>query len=118
MTDTERPISPSEEETRAIERIALTSDGRLLHRYLRRVLEAVVDLPDPGALRTHNGRRTLARDLMRQMAKGIEADHGGRTESQPILASGARAVGAEHVGRGTKRRVELERGDGWSPDTA
>lgn len=116
MTD-QTPITPTEEEDRAIERIAYSADGRLLHRYLRRVLEGVFLFPESGALREHNGRRSLARDLMRRMAKGI--DSGGRTEStdNPILANGARAVGADPAGRGTKRRGEpVQPGDGWSAD--
>lgn len=91
MTDekTQAP-TPLEEEIRAIDLIARSPEGRLLHRYLRRVLEAVHDLDSDGALRAATGRRTLARDLMRLMAEGIEATTSGRSGSEPILTgSGA-----------------------------
>ena len=76
-------ISPVAEEIQALDRIARTYDGQLLHRYLRRVLEAVYDFQDDGALRGHNGRRTLARDLMGHMAQGIEGTSG--RSDVPIL---------------------------------
>lgn len=91
----EEQINPLLEEAVAIDRIARSPDGRLLHRYLRRVLEAVYDLQDDGALRQGNGRRSLARDLMRLMASGIEG-LSDRTDdpiltraSQPIARAGS-----------------------------
>lgn len=103
MTD---ELSPVTEEIEAIDRIACTHDGRLLHRYLRRVLEGV-GLPDVGALPFFHGRRTLARDLMGHMARGIEGDS-GRLEhgNEPILnrPGNKSAAGRDRiVGR---RRVE------------
>lgn len=81
MTDqNENNPAPSlqAEETAALDRIAHSFDGLMLHRYLRRILETCVDFEDSGALRTQNGRRSLARDLMRLMANGIEAQTSGR----------------------------------------
>lgn len=100
MTD-EQDVQPSpgEQERKAIDLIARTPEGRLLHRYLRRVLEAVFDVEDSGALRTHTGRRTLARDLMRLMADGIEAtrDRNAGSSDDPILT---RAGAPVRTGRG------------------
>jgi hypothetical protein len=96
--DNPTEINPVTEEKEALDRIARTSDGRLLHRYLRRVLEAVV-IADNGALLAHNGRRSLARDLMAEMAEGIK--DAGRDE--PILTRPNRPVATD---RRPKRRVE------------
>lgn len=83
MTD---ELSPQAEEAEAILRIAHSADGRLMHRYLRRVLETVFDVQEVGALNSQNGRRSLARDLMRLMADGIDdrRDDPGNT---PILSA-------------------------------
>jgi hypothetical protein len=103
----DEPISPVAEEIEALDRIALTHDGRLLHRYLRRILETVYDTADDGALRVHTGRRTLARDLMSHMARGIEGSS-GRYESrgdEPILnRSGSGPTGSRRRAGG--RRVD------------
>lgn len=102
------PINPVTEEFEALDRIARTYDGRLLHRYLRRVLEAVYDTPDETALRSHNGRRTLARDLMGHMALGIEGTSGRRDEQrgdEPILTRSSRSAAGIHRRAGS-RRVE------------
>jgi hypothetical protein len=40
--DRRNPVNPAKEEREALARIALTHDGLLLHRYLRRVLEGVI----------------------------------------------------------------------------
>lgn len=96
-------FNPLDEEKLAIERIGGTYDGRLLHRYLRRVLESVIDIPVDGALRTHNGRRSLARDLMSLMAQGIEGNSGRSDTDTPILkppgpaASHRRPAGSRRV---------------------
>ena len=97
------PINPVTEEAEAIDRIARTHDGRLLHRYLRRVLETVADIQDTGALQSHNGRRTLARDLMRLMAPGIEgtSDRG----DHPILSRAGKPVAARAGSRAEQRRA-------------
>lgn len=89
---TVEPLNPHEEEKNAIHRIAAGPDGPLLHRYLRRVLEAVVDLDSDGALRAHNGRRSLARDLMRLMAEGIDEHRTSTDDSIVSRTSGAVAV--------------------------
>lgn len=111
-------LDPRQEEIEAIDRIACSADGRLLHRYLRRVLEAVIDIQSDSALNSHNGRRSLARDLMRLMAKGID-EHGSSSSSDaPILT---RAGGAVAVARRARRdpssfpRVDSY-GPGRNPD--
>lgn len=100
------PADPVKEEIEAWARIALTSDGKLVHRYLRRVLEAVILTPDHGALQDHNGRRTLARDIMRLMASGIEANRGPRNPDTPIL-TGARQPVAVAESSTQRRRAWL-----------
>lgn len=104
---TDETLSPVAEEIEAIDRIARTADGRLLHRYLRRVLEAVYDLSDSCALRSHTGRRTLARDLMGYMAQGIEGTSGKLERgNEPILnRPGSKpAAGRDRIAG--RRRVE------------
>jgi hypothetical protein len=100
----DEPVNPVDEELAAIARIGFTPDGILLHRHLRRILETVVDMPESGALLSHNGRRSLARDLMAQMREGI--DSGGRHDpaNQPILAGQRRPVAVDRR-RGIRRRV-------------
>lgn len=96
--DNPAEINPVIEEKEALERIARTLDGRLLHRYLRRVLEGVI-IAEGSALSMHAGRRSLARDLMAEMAQGIR--DAGRDE--PILTRPGRPVSTD---RRPKRRVE------------
>jgi hypothetical protein len=102
MNQNDQPLNPVAEEAEAIKRIAGTRDGALLHRYLRRVLEAVFDIELDSALRTHNGRRTLARDLMRLMAEGLNDDRS--TSNEPILTRPGGAVAVTGA-RGARRRV-------------
>lgn len=114
MTD---EINPRDEEKQALDRLARTYDGVLLHRYLRRILEDVRVTDDPGALQRHAGARTLARDLMGHMAAGIESNRGRSGADDAVLGSGVKPVdtgGGKQ--RGTVRRVQLEPGDGWSPE--
>ena len=112
MTEQPTILNPLDDEKRAIDLIARTPEGRLLHRYLRRVLEGVVDMPDNGALTSHNGRRTLARDLMRLMAQGIEDTSAARTGStaatEPILARDRRPAIVSGQRRGAGRRVTAD----------
>lgn len=115
---TDEPINPRKEEADAIAAIGRTPDGRLLHRYLRRVLEGVIDFPDPSALNNSNGRRSLARDLMRQMAEGIDDHRDTSSADAPILArsGGPAAV----VGRARRDPARFPRvdsfGDARAPD--
>ena len=104
MTSDDQPLTPAAEEIEAIKRIGFTADGALLHRFLRRVLEGVVDVVDESTLLSQNGRRSLARDLMRHMAEGIEARRDGRSTEDPILtrSSGGAVVAPA---RGARRRV-------------
>jgi hypothetical protein len=111
MTD---EISPTEEENRAIAAIARSDDGRLLHRYLRRVLETVIDLQDDCALRQQNGRRSLARDLMRLMAEGIDGRRTDGSADDPILTRPRGAVAV--TGRARRDRSSLPRVDSYPDD--
>lgn len=110
-------INPLTEERDAILRIAQTYDGTLLHRYLRRVLETVVDLESDSALRSHNGRRTLARDLMRLMAEGLN-DHGSTSTDTPILTrTGGPAVVSGRARRDPSRFPRVDSfDDSLAPD--
>jgi hypothetical protein len=104
MTEPDKPLSPNEQEANAIKAIARSDDGALLHRYLRRVLETVIDLESDGALRQQNGRRSLARDLMRLMAEGID-DRRAHSTDDSILSrpgSGGTPVAPR---RGAGRRI-------------
>jgi hypothetical protein len=105
-------VDPATEEREAIARIAFSYDGLLMHRFLRRTLEAVFDLEPVSALPFQNGRRSLARDLMRLMAEGIEGQTSGRTSDSAILTRAGSARSARAF-RGAARRVapdpELER---------
>ena len=113
---TDQPINPITEETDALGRIAMTHDGRLLHRYLRRMVEAVSASSQVGALPFHEGGRMVAATLMRHMAQGIESS-GGRTDSsgddKPILNRGG--SGTRVAEPRDKRRVQLVTGDGFQP---
>ena len=110
MTD---DITPQQEEIEAIYRIAGTRDGVLLHRYFRRVLETVFDMDNDSALRSHNGRRSLARDLMRHMAEGLN-DRTDSSADAPILnrSRGAAAVS----GRARRDPRSLPRVDSYADD--
>jgi len=104
IAEDDKPLSLNEQESNAIKAIARTDDGVLLHRYLRRVLETVFDMDSDSALRQQNGRRSLARDLMRLMAEGIDERHGSSSDD-PILTragSGGTVVAAR---RGAGRRI-------------
>lgn len=104
---TDEVINPHTEEAEAIKRIAASSDGALLHRYLRRVLETVIDMDSDSALRQHNGRRSLARDLMRLMAEGIDDRRAHTSDDSIISRSG---VGGTAVARrrGAGRRITAD----------
>lgn len=99
-------LSPQAQEIEALDRIARTPDGAMLHRYLRRVLESVRVTEDIGALQRQEGARMFAKDLMRHMAQAVEANS-GRTE--PILSSAASPAGAPgRAFRGNARRVAVD----------
>lgn len=109
---TDETLNPLKEESDAIKAIAMTRDGVLLHRYLRRVLETVIDLQEDGALRQQNGRRSLARDLMRLMAEGINDSRDASTGDAPILARSSGAVAV--VGRTRRDRSLFPRVDSFA----
>ena len=103
----DKPLSPNEQEANALKAIALTDDGALLHRYLRRVLETVfVGMPD-GALREQNGQRSLARDLMRLMAEGID-DRRAHSTDDPILSRSSSGGTVVAPRRGAGRRITAD----------
>jgi hypothetical protein len=96
-------LTPRDEEIEALDRIARTRDGMLLHRYLRRILEGVSpSQTEVGPLRAREGARILARDLMAHMAAGIEGTV-ERADVSILRSSGKPAVG--HAPRGIRRRV-------------
>lgn len=111
MSEPDKPLSLTEQEINAIKAIALSDDGALLHRYLRRVLETVIDMQSDGALREQNGRRSLARDLMRHMAEGLNDRRDASND--PILSrpSGGIAVARP---RGAGRRVNADTPTGYT----
>jgi len=99
----------------ALDRVARSSDGVLLYRYLQKTLCAVTtDSMPEGALRRNEGRRSLAAELMGLMAEGIRSS--GRADSPITFAlAGARAVART---RGAGRRVTADTiVSGWSTDT-
>lgn len=98
---TEETPTAFEEERAAIARIGFTPDGALLHRYLRRVLESVRPGDEGGALLRHEGARIFARDLMAQMAEGIES---GRSDAKPLAPARTGAIAVARA-RGIARRV-------------
>jgi len=90
----------------AIDRIARTPDGLLLYRLLQKVLCGTVAVQhDHSALQFHEGRRTLARDLMAFMSEGIaENDRAAvtfaiakpeRTDQRASRGAGRR-IGPQH----------------------
>jgi hypothetical protein len=101
----------------ALDRVARSSDGVLLYRYLQKTLCAVTtDSMAEGALRRNEGRRSLAAELMGLMAEGIRSAAGSRADSPVTFAlAGARAVART---RGAGRRVTAGTiVSGWSTDT-
>lgn len=106
IAEDDKPLSPSEQEANAIKAIARSDDGALLHRYLRRILETVIDMDSDGALRAHNGRRSLARDLMRLMAEGID-DRRAHHSDDSILSRSSGAVSVAPR-RGAGRRITAD----------
>lgn len=60
----------------AIDQIARTANGQVLYHYLQKILSEICHDPDVGALRHHEGRRSLALDLMTLMGEGIDVGRG------------------------------------------
>lgn len=113
---TELVVNPQQEEREAIARIALTPDGLLQHRYLRRILESCRATEIDGALSRHEGARILARDLMAIMAEGIESNRAGSSTDQPLVTRSAGPVAVARTS-GTRRRGADAPGWGPEPDT-
>lgn len=91
--------NPLKEEIEAIQAIARSREGAALHRYLRRVLETVIEIQEASALYAQNGRRSLARDLMRHMAEGIDDNRDTSSSDAPILARAGKPVAVAARGR-------------------
>jgi hypothetical protein len=116
----------------AIDRIARTPDGLLLYRLLQKVLCGTVAVQhDHCALQFHEGRRTLARDLMAFMSEGIaENDRAAvtfaiakpeRTDQRTRRGAGPR-IGPQHFVPGydidrTGTRYDSTTGSAGSTDT-
>ena len=99
MTDEEMRI--------AIDRIARTADGEALYRWLQSQLMRVCTSAEAGTLQVELGRRTLARDLMGHMAKGIdESGKPGtdRPSERAVAVAITRAITSPGP-RGIPRRV-------------
>lgn len=94
---------------KAIGRIALTADGRLLYRRLQMILMSAVPRPGGGALRAHEGRRSLARELKALMDStlsqlGPPRDRSGDHDpDEPAVAEPAQPIAVERSG--IRRRV-------------
>lgn len=93
----------------ALHRLGMTPDGELFYRWLQKELMGVMATENLSALQTHNGRRTLARDLMGLLAKGIEergrteSNHNAGASSRPVVFAVARSVAVARP-RGAGRR--------------
>jgi hypothetical protein len=109
---TDQPENPFKEEIEALKAIARTRDGLLLHRYLRRVLEGVIDIQEASALYASNGRRSLARDLMRLMAEGIDDRHDSNHDAPILARAGSAAAVSARVRRDPSR---FPRVDSYDP---
>jgi len=75
-------IIAQEDFANALDRIARTSDGVLLYRWLQKELMAIPATDKSGALRAHHGRRSLAAQLMAMMAQGVAA---GAGSDRPVV---------------------------------
>ena len=97
----------------AMDRIARSTDGGVLYRYLQKVRMGVTPLDAPErALPMNEGRRSFAADLMAFMAEGI-AD----SDRYAVTFAVAKPAALGHAARGAGRRITADtRVDGW--DTA
>lgn len=88
----------------AIDRIARTTDGLLLYRWLQnKRLEVFYHGPD-SALRSHEGERILASTLMFRMQEGIDASGGridsagdGKPSERPVILAGRKSVKRDRI---------------------
>lgn len=78
-------MTESQEAKEAMDRIARTPDGFVLYRYLQKELCSICPENIQGALRRHEGRRSLARDLMTLMGEGIDASVRRDGNEQPVI---------------------------------
>lgn len=93
-----------------IRNLALTHEGRLLYRHLQMILMSPAPEGSGGALRQHEGRRSLARDLKRlmdeELAKlGTARDRpGDHDPDAPAIVKRAEPIA--RASGGTERRVQ------------
>lgn len=101
---------------KVLDRIARTPDGEALYRFLQKEAQSLPADGSVGALRSHDGRRSFALDLMGHMAKGIDARAGSAAHSASDGKLTERAVvferpGPVAVGRRESAREWIARTD-------
>ncbi len=90
----------------AWDRIARSSDGKLIYLHLQRQLMAVTTSTEDGALPRLEGQRIFAAKLIYLMAKGIE-ESAGSSDFNIYTFAGAGALAVSSA-RGAGRRVTLD----------
>lgn len=86
----------------SLDRIARTTDGQVLYRYLQKIRMGITPAAAPEcALRANEGRRSFAADLMAFMAEGI-------ADSDRACITFAVAKPAPISGRGSLRRIHAD----------
>jgi hypothetical protein len=94
----------TEEDLRgAIDRIGRTADGELLYLWLQKRLLRVIHSTEAGTLRTENGQRTLASELMGLLSTGLAEVHAGTRSERTIVFTVAKPVSVRDSG-GARRR--------------
>lgn len=96
------------EEVEAIQRLARNSDGPLIRRYFRRILESCRVTEDIGALQRQEGARILARDFMVHMDHGLEAPS-DRTDDPILTRSPSTVASAGTLAERRRRAWAAER---------
>lgn len=92
----------SDDVTEALDRIARTTDGQTLYRYLQKIRLGTTDpAMNESALRDNEGRRRFAADLMAHMGKGIaDSDRYAITftVAKPVATGGGRQSARAYLG--------------------
>jgi hypothetical protein len=104
----------------ALQRIARTSDGRLLYLLFQKVVTGVPTDSRSGALKVNLGRRTLASELMAVMAETMTeatSDGTGDPSERPIIFSLARPVVVAR-NAGARRRVSADTSNADTDDAS
>lgn len=86
----------------AWDRVARTSDGKMIYLHLQRRLMGVMTGGDSCTLRADNGERKFAAKLIGLMAKGISESGGLSDPIVTFVRAGPVAVSSAH---GARRRV-------------